>query len=51
MAIQHSWQDAIDARANASKSPTPKWHPILAAVEIRPGLRHMDDLYNRRRFA
>ncbi|WP_166880031.1 hypothetical protein [Salinibacterium sp. ZJ450] len=47
MAMQHSRQDAIDARARASKSPTPNWHPILAAVEIRPGLWHMVDQYNQ----
>ncbi|WP_167044205.1 hypothetical protein [Salinibacterium sp. ZJ454] len=37
MAMQHSRQDAVDARARAAKNPTPNWHPILAAVETEPG--------------
>ncbi|WP_167139659.1 hypothetical protein [Diaminobutyricimonas sp. TR449] len=37
MVMQHSEQDAVDARARASKNPTPHWHPILATVETTPG--------------
>ncbi|WP_166880008.1 hypothetical protein [Salinibacterium sp. ZJ450] len=46
MAMQHSRQDAIDARTRAAKNPTPNRHPILAAVEVRAGLWHMVDQYN-----
>jgi hypothetical protein len=35
--VQHSQQDAVDARARAQRSYLRDWHPILAAVEVAPG--------------
>ncbi|MCW4386095.1 hypothetical protein OH146_09950 [Salinibacterium sp. SYSU T00001] len=48
MALHHSVQDGIDASARARRTFTPDWHPVLAAVEQRPGEWWMLDQYDRR---
>lgn len=48
MALRHSVQDGIDASARARSTFTANWHPVLAAVEQRPGEWWMLDQYERR---
>ncbi|QEE62234.1 hypothetical protein FVA74_12100 [Salinibacterium sp. dk2585] len=48
MALRHSVQDGVDASARAQRSYRPHWHPILSAVEQRPGEWWMLDQYERR---
>ncbi|WP_167050586.1 hypothetical protein [Salinibacterium sp. ZJ77] len=38
LTVRHHIQDAYDARERATGSPTPTWHPMLAADEAEPGL-------------
>lgn len=35
--MQHDVQDAHDARRRALSGAAPRWHPILAAIEVEPG--------------
>ena len=43
--MHHSRQDAFDAAARARAGHAAEWHPVLAAVEQRPGCWHMTTPY------
>ncbi|MET1042814.1 MAG: hypothetical protein ABWX59_01685 [Microbacteriaceae bacterium] len=48
MAMRHAVQDAADAAARALAEYIGHWHPILAAVEVEPGVWEMTAQYGRR---
>jgi len=43
--MHHSRQDALDAAARARAGHAAEWHPVLAAVEQRPGCWHLTTPY------
>lgn len=43
--MHHSRQDAVDAAARARAGHAAEWHPVLAAVEQRPGCWHLTTPY------
>ena len=43
--MHHSRQDAFDAAARARAGHAAEWHPVLAAIEQRPGCWHMTTPY------
>lgn len=43
MAMHHQVRDGVAAASRARGSYTPHWHPVLAAVELEPGLWEMRD--------
>ena len=43
--MHHSRQDAYDAAARAKAGHNAAWHPVLAAVEQKPGCWHMTTPY------